>query len=385
MGGNMKTKRTINILTMAIMLFGMFLATVPALANNPPPSPVLLVNKTATGSSTTSWTWTINKTADQSSLTLSPGQTFLVNYEVTVTPTPVNTSGWTVNGDIDFQNVSGSDASIKEVRDVLSDGTVGVVSCPALPDTLHNGDLMHCTYTASGAGLLPESNTATVILADDSVGGSNTVAVTNSGSSETDECISVTDDKYGTLGTVCAGDGPKTFTYSMLVGPFDVCGDYQFTNTASFTTNDTGTTSSSSWTVNINIPCAGGCSLTPGYWKTHSELGPAPYDNTWSQLPNGASTTFYLSGKTYYQVLWTPPQGNAYYILAHAFIAAKLNALNGADTSIVSGALAWSDAFFASKTPSTSLTKAQRALVLTYATQLDMYNNGLTGPGHCFE
>ena len=124
---------------------------------------------------------------------------------------------------------------------------------------------------------------------------------------------------------------------------------FKFINIASFTTNDTGTTGSSSWTVDINVPCAGGCSLTPGYWKTHSEFGPAPYDDTWAQLPNGASTPFYLSGKTYYQVLWTAPQGNAYYILAHAFIAAKLNGLNGADTSAISSQLDWAEAFFAAE------------------------------------
>ena len=69
----------------------------------------------------------------------------------------------------------------------------------------------------------------------------------------------------------------------------------------------------------VPTPPSGGCTLTSGYWKTHSEFGPAPYNDTWAQLPNGASTTFFLSGKTYYQVLWTPAfMGNSYYILAHA-------------------------------------------------------------------
>jgi hypothetical protein len=43
---------------------------------------------------------------------------------------------------------------------------------------------------------------------------------------EIDECIDVADDQYGPLGTVCAGDAPKTFTYSLNVGPYDVCGTY---------------------------------------------------------------------------------------------------------------------------------------------------------------
>ena len=43
-------------------------------------------------------------------------------------------------------------------------------------------------------------------------------------------------------------------------------------------------------TVDVDVPCLGGCTLTPGYWKTHSEFGPAPYDDNWANLPNGAST-----------------------------------------------------------------------------------------------
>ena len=84
-------------------------------------------------------------------------------------------------------------------------------------------------------------------------------------------------------------------------------------------------------------------------------------------------------------MLWTAPQGNAYYILAHAFIAAKLNGLNGADTSAISSQLDWAEAFFAANTPSTQLSKVERLEVLTKATILDQYNNGYIGPGHCSE
>ena len=37
------------------------------------------------------------------------------------------------------------------------------------------------------------------------------------------------------------------------------------------TTN--GDTGSASWTIDVTVPCAGGCTLTPGYWKTHSSFG----------------------------------------------------------------------------------------------------------------
>ena len=76
-----------------------------------------------------------------------------------------------------------------------------------------------------------------------------------------------------------------------------------------------------------------GCTLTQGYWKTHSIYGPASKPNdTWDLiLPDGPDTYFFFSGQTYIEVLNTPPKkGNAYYILAHQYIAAELNFLDGA-------------------------------------------------------
>lgn len=74
------------------------------------------------------------------------------------------------------------------------------------------------------------------------------------------------------------------------------------------------------------------CVFTQGYWKTHSILGKAPYDNVWAFI--GENTIFFKSEKTYYEVLWTPPKGNVYYQLAHQYIAAKLNIRKGAYTPL---------------------------------------------------
>ena len=136
--------------------------------------------------------------------------------------------------------------------------------------------------------------------------------------------------------------------------------------------------------VLLGFSLDGACTRTPGYWKTHSEFGPSSYDATWALLPAGARTVFFLSGRNYHQVLWTPPQGNAYYILAHPYIAAKLNVLKGTpSTPEVSAVPAWSEQFFSTKTPSSILTRALRGSVIANAKTLDDYNNGLTGPGHC--
>ena len=98
----------------------------------------------------------------------------------------------------------------------------------------------------------------------------------------------MSDSLQGSLGTVCKADAAKTFNYTRSVGPYATCGNYTVDNTATFTTNDTGTTGSDSHSVAVNVPCAGGCTLTQGYWKTHSLRGPAPYDDAWLLVgPNG--------------------------------------------------------------------------------------------------
>jgi hypothetical protein len=188
----------------------------------------------------------------------------------------------------------------------------------------------------------------------------------------------------GKIGEVWFGTDtlPKTFTYSKVIGPYNTCGEYCVVNTARLCSG-----ASTNWTITIHVPCETGCTLTPGYWKTHSELGPAPYDDTWAQLPQGADTPFYLSGQTWYDVFWTPPAGgNAYYIFAQAYMAAKLNILNGASTTpAVDAAITWAENFFNSFAPTAGLSKSVRNQVLAQATLLDNYNNGLIGPGHCSE
>jgi hypothetical protein len=129
----------------------------------------------------------------------------------------------------------------------------------------------------------------------------------------------------------------------------------------------------------------GGCTLTPGYWKTHSIYGPAPYDLTWTQI--GEDTPFFLSGKSYYQVLNTSPAGNAYYNLSFQYIAAKLNDLNGADFSAAQDAFNQATTLFNTYTPEQiALLKGSsqtRQQFISLAGILGEYNEGIIGPGHC--
>lgn len=341
-----------------------------------------VVSKDAHTSLTRQYAWSIDKSADQTALTLSIGQQYLVNYSVTVDVTGFTDSNWAVSGTITVTNPHPSAAMAVSLSDTISPSINAVLDCGGTLNVPANGSAT-CGYSAS----LPNANTRTntVTVTFNSINFTATAEVNFSSPTvnEVDECITVTDDQYGSLGTVCRNEAPKTFNYSHSVGPYGACGSYQYTNIASFVTNDTGATGSDSWTVDVTVPC-GGCTLTQGYWKTHSIYGPAPYDDTWALI--GENTPFYSSGKSYYQVLWTAPAGQVYYNLAHQYIAAKLNILNGAaSTPAVDTALAWAQTFFGTHTPGDNLPRPVRQQVLANASLLDQYNSGLIGPGHCNE
>lgn len=370
----------------------------------------LVVTKDADTSLTRTWEWTIDKSADQSYLLLSEGQLFQVNYEVTVDASFTD-SDWTVEGDIWIENANPSRAAmLTAVSDVVSPDIAANVDCPPL--TVPAGGSLHCSYSADLPDNATRTNTATAKLqnydyASDGTAtaagttdfdGSTEVNFTDPEVTEVDECIDVTDTNVGFLGTLCAGNAPHTFTYSLWFGRhpdadvFLECGNNTHNNIASFITNDTGATGEDDWTVTADVACDVGCTLTPGYWKTHSEFGPAPYDDTWAMLANGANTTFFISGRTYHEALWTSPQGNAYYILAQAYIAAQLNQLNNASIpSEVLSAFDEATGLFIFYTPDqvasakgkTGNTLRQQFIDL--AETLDDYNNGLLGPGHCSE
>lgn len=217
-------------------------------------------------------------------------------------------------------------------------------------------------------------------------------------SPNTDECVSVYDTNKdpSLLGTACVGEAPKTFTYSIFIGPYCECGNYTVCNTASFVTCDTCTTGCDSWSIIVHVPCDDGCTLTPGYWKTHSKYGPAPYDDTWAMVdPDGEDNAFFDTGQSWYEALWTAPKGgNAYYILAHAYIAGVLNELNGASVpaeveSAMDDAEVLLDEYDGNPESMDGLkgkdAREIRQAFIDTAKLLDDYNNGLIGPGHCTE
>jgi hypothetical protein len=142
--------------------------------------------------------------------------------------------------------------------------------------------------------------------------------------------------------------------------------------------------------TNVASPTTG-CTLTQGYWKTHNATfhGGAPTDATWNLItPSAENSTFFLSGRTYFQVMWTPVGGNAYYNLAHQYIAAVLNGLAGSSVPAnVATAISTATTLFNTYTPAQigalSGSNALRKQFIALGGTLGDYNEGLTGPGHC--
>lgn len=208
----------------------------------------------------------------------------------------------------------------------------------------------------------------------------------------------VVDSHAGTLATDLFKDShnlheSRTFTYSRDITA-ESCDSFDVVNTVDVVheapappfATDTNT-------LHVNVQCESGCTLTQGYWKTHSSYGPASKpDAAWNLLPGGAGpdTVFFLSGASWYQVFWTAPAGNAYYNLAHQYMAARLNILNGASApAAVSSAIATATGLFGTYTPAQigalSGSNALRKQFVALAGTLGSYNEGLIGPGHCDE
>ncbi len=354
----------------------------------PPTYPGLQITKTAEARYTATYDWTIQKTTPVGSLLLSSGQSVPVAYQVSVSRAAATASDFEAFGQIVIHNPAPVAATLTGVSDAMEGGAPVATDCHvAFPFTLAAGGNLVCDWTASLPDSTTRTDTATVTTTGPIQGGSATAAVSFVGVPPTtvvDACVDVTDDRAGTLGKACE---PMSFQYVLtVVGPA-ACGDSSFTNTATFVAVDSGATGSSSVTIPITVPCAVGCTLTPGYWKTHSKYGPAPYDDAWAQI--GEDTPFFKSGTTWYGQFAFSPVGNAYWILAHAYAAAALNVVNGASAGAVAVALADGRSLLETYAPADIAgLKGSSALRLQFvqaAAALDAWYNGLAGPGHCSE
>jgi hypothetical protein len=371
------------------------------------------IEKSADATFDRTWTWTIEKWGDQTAIELPAGETSQVNYEVTVDAT-YEDDNFDVSGTITVGNPNPEDALVVSLEDWINgnQATIDQASCAfdGTYLTVAAGGSEVCDYELLDQDYgdladAPTLNTATITLNGIDFDGE---APLDWEMNEIDECIEVKDDN-GTpgdpsddvvLGTVCADDPlPHIFYYFLIVGPYsdpDDCGERLFINTASFITNDTLSTGFDTWTVVVEVICEEGCTLTQGYWKTHSEYGPAPYDDTWAKLDDGADTPFFDTGYSWYEIFQTAPKGgNAYIILAHQYMAAYLSSIKDVDpaslTSVMEEMAEAEELLDYYDTTYNDLGVPyipegdDRVLAISIAEILDQFNNGDLpgGPPHC--
>ncbi len=402
----------------------------------------LAVTKDADESFDRDFDWTIAKTRvlatgevdgdlDLTTLTLDPDQQYTITYEITVdlAATPFADSNWAVEGTITVNNPAPIDAEDVVVTDSISGyGAADFLDCDDVTageqttvDILAGGSV-ECTYSADLPDATDRTNTATATLFGIGYDGTSPIDFEEADISLIDECVVVTDDN-GTPGdtsddtvldaSLCYDEAPETYTNTITVGPFEICGEYTFTNTAHIVAindgNDTGENHSASYTIVITVPCPEGCTLTPGYWKTHNELfwGGAPEDPNWYLLGDldgdtvseGPNEDFFDTGYTWFEVFWTNPAGRPYYQLSFQYMAAVLNKLSIEDLGgtipadiqdAIDDAAALLDEYDGSepgKNPDLKGKDAKdiRAEFVELAGILGDFNSGETGPGHCDE
>ena len=126
-------------------------------------------------------------------------------------------------------------------------------------------------------------------------------------------------------------------------------------------------------------PCAGagggGCTDTQGYWKN--------YSNAWP-VQNVTLGTMNYPQAQLLQILNQPASGNGLVSLAHQLIAAKLNIASGADPSAIQSAVNGADALIGTLVvPPAGNGVLSPGVTSTLKNQLDNYNLGVIGPGHC--
>jgi hypothetical protein len=257
----------------------------------------LTITKDAAGSFDTTWTWGITKSVDKTRVEQIGGST-VFTYSVGITHDGGTDSNVRVTGTIDVFNPNLDPVAGAVVTDQLSDGTVCTVT-GGDGVTVDSGDNYFpysCSLTDVPSGEL--DNNASVAwdgqsLTDDGdlAGGSADFTFSSIAFDQTryDDCVTVGDvfGLHGTTGTassldgVCASDpSPTTQTYSRTVTiPAHDCLSYD--NTATFTTNSSGTTGSAGKTVTVCGPARTGA-LTMGYWQNK---------NGQSIVSGGATTT----------------------------------------------------------------------------------------------
>jgi hypothetical protein len=347
--------------------------------------------------------WTVNKEADPTSLTLEKGQSATVIFTITADRAgPVDT--YEVTGQVCVTN--GGERATENLKiqvrllyqtgggpyqelvgwqtvDVSSKQVLGPGESYCYPYTIPFTPVAGASYKVDSKITITNHSGH---LGEEFGPSPDASFELPSSPDERDESASIADTLTCPSGFTCSPSGPWNWTASgdwsttltVTVTNDTVCNaTVELVNAVTLTESDSGQTRNASATVTITAPdCPTtpgggmeGCTYTQGYWKNHPSAWPAGYS------PNA---TFFSSEQTWLDVLWTPPRGDEYYILAHQYIAAVLNVANGATApDSVQAAIDAATAYFQ------GTSSASRDEVLAWANTLAQFNEGYLGPGHC--
>lgn len=432
-----KSKTLALVTALAIFMSLMWAFPAPAedvsTAENGQSGTTLTAEKTATGfwEQEISYDWSIQKSANPTSIEINRGECATVTYTIDVSRNEISrTDYFGVEGYITVKN-GGSFATenlkiIDVVQVKLSSGQFEdycqVEVDVSVKPVLQPGESYSYPYKISFAPVdgATYRNVAKVTITNHaghngeefgpgSESGKEGVAADFSlpGSpmlTEIDPAAFITDDQVYPDGFSCSPSevGPWRFTGTGSVSfTRDVCNIsamcdsyFDLINTATLTESTTGQQSSATAVVNIYTGgCSHGGTLTIGYWKTHAGFNGNNPDRVtpllpiWLGTPGSEKSVQITTAQEAVDALSMNlgHPSNGITKLYAQLLAAKLNIANGADGSAVSSTIACSDTFLADHNWEdwNSLNKATKQKVLTWMTTLDDYNNGLIGPGSC--
>lgn len=340
------------------------------------------------------YSWTIEKGVSQTALTLKPGETADVTYTVTATPTGSVDSDWGVDGTIQMTRDPKIDVAwlnvVIQLQDIVHDKNPipAAVSCAPAPFPVDLGlEGLECAYSAA----LPDATPRNAVMRSQAVdnpdgtpGGFRTAQkefdFADPAVDLVDESVAVADSMAGDLGTANAADGAKTFTYTKTIGPFTAseCGTKTVSNTAMYTTADSGATGSASAAVDVTVTCpppAQKCPLPSLVWKFAALIGPNAFKTLLPIQLGAVSVTTPMQAMAILWREWTSRNGID--LLAVELLAAKLNAASGRDVSSIAGTMATADAFLAGHSAPSwySLAGAEKSQVLAWTAALEKYKN----------
>lgn len=267
----------------------------------------LQVTKDATPSFVRTYTWAIKKNVDQTSQTIAAGGKATFNYTVEVTHDSGTDSDWKVTGTITVSNPNDFEGvDLTGVTDSIDNGGSCTITSGDPTATVPKSGKVTLGYTCTYASApSPSAGTNTATATWDQTTAS-TPSGTASGTANVDFStttptvvdgkVTVVDDKTDPSNPVTLGTAdytqanPIDFTYALqLSGVGGTCTSY--TNTATFTTNTSGTTGSSSQRVTV---CAAldlkvAKDATPSFTRTYSWKIAKSVDKTFLD-PGGTAT-----------------------------------------------------------------------------------------------